>query len=171
MGNKAAKESKVASERALSASSNHKRNLLLFEKGALVEKAFDKALKAIESMDTAAYTAFLSKLLENTLKEYLASEKATKEFEGDMYMPQNELILTMSERDAALGKALIEAVRPLLSCEGKTLTLGKADAQLGSGFAIVAGDIRIDCSPKTLIALQKATLEAEVYHILFASLS
>ena len=165
---KAKKDSAAAQERAISAAANHKRNQLLFQKGALVEEAFDKALAALESLDGEAYFKLLSELLSAALKEYLASEKQTAEYEGKDYVSVNTLSLAMAKRDLALGKALIDSVSKELSEAGKTMTLAEADDRIGSGFVLIVGDIRMDSSLKTLITLQKSSLESEVFRILFA---
>jgi len=165
---KAKKESAVANERALSASANHKRNQLLFQKGELVEEAFANALKALESLGEEAYFKLLHSLLVKALEDYFATEARSAEYEGKDFVKETSLFLVMAKRDQAYGKALAEAVSERVAAKGKTLSLAEADAAIGSGFVLTAGDIRMDSSLKTLIASQKASLEGEVYRILFA---
>ena len=145
---KAKRESEIAHERAVAAAANHKRNALLFEKGALVEKAFERALSALESLEEEDYF----KLLLGLLLHALASEKKG-----------GKLSLAMAKRDLFHGKALVRAV-----AEEYSVTLAAPDETIGSGFVLTAGDISIDASFATLINLQKASLFGDVYRILFA---
>ena len=145
---KAKKESEIAHGRAVSAAANHKRNALLFEKGALVEKAFERALSALESLEEEDYF----KLLLGLLLQALASEKKG-----------GKLSLAMAKRDLFHGKALVRAV-----AEEYSVTLAAEDETIGSGFVLMAGDISIDASFATLINLQKASLFGDIYRILFA---
>ena len=165
---KAEKESAISRERATSAALNHKRNLLLFKKGELVSAAFDKAEEALLSLDGERYFLLLLSFLNRTLDEYLESEKLGVEYEGDSYEKTAALSLAMAERDLALGEKLILAVAPRLSECGKTLTLDQCDKTITAGFVLIAGNIRMDASISKLIDSQKASLEADVYRILFA---
>ena len=165
---KAKKESAVAHERAVSAAANHKRNELLFEKGKLVEEAFARALTSLESLGKEDYFKLLLTLLTKAIDDFLATERLSAEYEGEGFVKETNLSLAMATRDLSYGKALADSVLEKLAAEGKTLTLAEADAAIGSGFVLIAGDIRMDSSLKTLIASQKASLEGEVYRILFA---
>ena len=165
---KAKKDSAAARERAVSAAANHKRNQLLFKKGELVESAFDKALEALLALDREAYFKLLSSLLSQALAEYLAAEKQSAEYEGEDFVKETNLLLAMAKRDLSYGKALVESVSADLAKVGKTLTLAEADDKIGAGFVLIVGDVRMDSSLKTLIASEKASLEGEVYRILFA---
>ena len=165
---KAKKDSAAARERAVSAAANHKRNQLLFKKGELVESAFDKALEALLALDREAYFKLLSSLLSQALAEYLAAEKQSAEYEGEDFVKETNLLLAMANRDLSYGKALVESVSADLAKVGKTLTLAEADDKIGAGFVLIVGDVRMDSSLKTLIASEKASLEGEVYRILFA---
>jgi len=165
---KAKKGSAVSYERALSAAANHKRNLLLFKKGELVEEAFVGALASLEALDEKAYGKLLSGLLLQAIEDYLDSEALSVKYEGEDFVKETKLSLAMAKRDISYGEALIASVSAKLAACGKTLTLAEADETIGSGFVLIAGDIRMDSSLKTLIASQKASLEGEVYRILFA---
>ncbi len=165
---KAKKESAIAHERAVSAAANHKRNELLFEKGALVEKAFERALALIESLGEEDYFKLLLALLTKAIDDFLATERLSAKYEGEDFVKVTSLSLAMAKRDLSYGKALVDSVFETLAAEGKTLALTEADDGIGSGFVLIAGDIRMDSSLKTLIASQKASLEGEVYRILFA---
>ena len=165
---KAKKDSAAARERASSAAANDKRNQLLFKKGELVEAAFDKALTKLESLDEEAYFKLLSGLLAHALDDYLATERLSAEYEGEDFVKETTLSLAMAKRDLAYGKALADSVTQRLANEGKTMILADADDKITSGFVLVAGDIRMDLSLASLVASQKASLEGEVYRILFA---
>lgn len=164
---RAAKEREVSRERAASAAANHGRNLLLKQKGALVEAAFDSALQTLEALEDGEYLKLLSGLLHHTLAEYLASEALTASYEGEDFVKEKALSLVMAKRDARFAKSLADSVKSVLNDADKTLTVGESDDKMRSGFALVAGDIRIDCSLATLIASQKGALEGEVYRTLF----
>ncbi len=165
---KAKKESALSYERAVSAAANHKRNALLFQKGALVEEAFAKALLFLESLGKDEYYKLLSNLLLRVWDEYLATERLLATYAGEDFVKATELSLVMAKRDEALGRALCEGLSKKLATEKKTLVLAEADENIGSGFVLIAGDIRMDCSLKRLVYSQKASLEGEVYRILFA---
>lgn len=165
---KAKKESAVSYERAVSAAANHKRNQLLFQKGELVEEAFARALAALEALNEEEYFKLLSHLLSCALDDYLAAERLSAQYEGADFVKETSLSLAMAKRDISYGEALIASASAKLTAEGKTLSLAEADEKIGSGFVLIAGDIRMDSSLKTLIASEKASLEGEVYRILFA---
>ena len=165
---KAKKESTISHDRAISSAANHKRNLLLFKKGELVEKAFAEAEQAILSLDCEKYAALLSGILVHTIDEYLASEQLSVMYDGEEFVKETKLTLAMAERDEALGERLVSVASEKLAQNGKTIALAKADTTIGAGFVLIAGNIRMDASIGKLIASQKASLEAEVYRILFA---
>lgn len=161
------RESVLIRERTEASAQNLKRDLLLKEKGALLENAFDKAKEAILAMPAEEYTALLTGLVQKALDDHIASEAAFAAYEEEDFLPVSAYVLQMSARDEALGSALVKNASPRLAPLQKTLSLGVSRADLDAGFVLVAGDVTVDCSLSSLMAELKKTLAGEVAACLF----
>ena len=161
------KESALVRERTEASAQNLKRDLLLKEKGALLENAFDKAKEAILAMPAGDYTKLLTGLMTKALDDHIASEAAFAAYEEEEFQPVSAYVLKMSARDEALGSALVKSAAPHLAPLHKTLSLGASRTDLDAGFVLVAGDVTIDCSLSALMAELKQTLSGEVAACLF----
>lgn len=145
------KEAQTLLERIESQSDLVRRNLLLQHKRAAINKAFDKALELLCTMEQ-------QKQLE------LLSGAAAK------FQTQDAAILLNAKDRAAFGPKLVELVQQKLAAAGKPykVTLAEQTGSFAGGLVLVEGSIETNISYEVLIKDIRDSIEGEVAKALYA---
>ena len=161
--------------RAKSSAAMQKRNLLLEERSALVDRVFAAARESVRTLSDEAYTALLAGLLSAALLEQLEAERTSVELYGaeDIVLPDvYEVMLNQNDRSRC-GDALLASVKKKL--EGKVprdklarLKISPKPAPIEGGVILRCGDVESNGSFELLFAQLRDELETEVSGALFS---
>jgi V/A-type H+-transporting ATPase subunit E len=142
------KNAALHEERLVSVAELEARKANLADRQAMVEKAFELALRKLCALPDAAYTEVVAKLL----------AQAAPDGKGSVVFAQ-------AEHDR-IGTAAVAAANQMLGKRG-ALTLSDEVRPLRGGFILVNGNIEVNCNFETLIRLEKSKMAGEVARILF----
>lgn len=143
-GKKAAaeREERVASVAQLDA-----RNAALAAKQRMLDKAFDRALEKLCSLEDDAYIDLLARLL----------VKAS--------VTGSEQVAFNQPDRTRVGKAAVTKANELLG--SGSLTLAAGTRPIRGGFILVSGRVETNCAFETLVRLEKTNMAGEVAKLLF----
>ena len=142
----AAADCKTETARAETRAATTRRDVILAEKGKLIESVFELAAKAFETMDKDEYLSVMGKLLSEAVK--------------DDALAGGHYTLTVAENAPADGKELCDYAK--ISPE-KLVSSGEIPA----GFILTTDTVEICCTPEKLIDSRKAELLPLVTEALF----
>jgi len=140
--NAAEREERLASVALLDA-----RNATLAAKQELLNKAFDRALEKLCTLEDEAYIDLLAKLL-------VKASRTGKE----------QAVFNQKDR-ARVGEQAVARANEMLG--GGALTPAENTHPIQGGFILVDGPIETNCAFETLVRLQKNGMAAEVAALLF----
>ena len=124
---------------------------ILSAKQELIDKAYALAQEQLLEMSAEEYTGFLA-------------DKACKaSINGN-----EQIVLNKKDREA-IGEAVAAAANAKLAGAGKpaNMTLSEETADILGGLFLKKGDISVNCSIETLLAIGREDLDARVAGILF----
>lgn len=135
-------------ERMASVAQLDARNVALAAKQKLLDRAFDRALEKLCSLEDGEYTALLAKLLAN-------ASRTGKE----------QVAFSQPDR-TRVGKAAVTKANELLGKKG-ALTLHEGTRAIRGGFILIDGRVETNCAFETLVRLERASMSGEVAKLLF----
>lgn len=144
-GQKAALERE---ERLASVTQLECRKANLAVKQAVIEEAFQLALKKLRTLPEDQYVELLAGL---------AVEASSS--------GEEKLIFSQADR-ARVGKPVVLAANEKLGAKGK-LTLAEETRPINGGFVLTSGAVEVNCSFDTLVRMKKAEITGEVSAVLF----
>lgn len=167
-------EAELRVQRAKAACAVSKRNAILSAKSESVDAAFSAAAAEVFAMDAEKYRALLVGLVCSALTNQVNAEKNELENYGDAELcTYDSFEIAMNKSDlAAHGEAVIEGVRRasigrLDPSVTEKLSLSKKAANIDGGVIIKYGEMEINCSLSMIFSGLRASLESEIYNILF----
>ncbi len=165
-------EGEVIKSRSMSGVEMNKRDIMMSQKGRLIDETFAKAKDEILSMDPDKYRELLTSLLCRTMEEQVESERENMRLYGEDTSPESyEVILNKKDREA-YGVYVVAGVRRATvgKITGDVLEkihLSETTADIEGGLIIKCGDIEINCSFDVMFAALRSEMEAEISAILF----
>lgn len=155
--------------RAVASAEKIRRNVLLDEKNAKIDEAFEKARLKLIGLSDEDYEKMLSIMLVSTVKSQLASEKLSLEqdVDGEITVCEEYSVILSNADKNRVSPAMIKPAAEIALASGKRLTLSDEAANIDGGFILICGDIEINCSIGLILSQLRNTLESDVYRILF----
>ncbi len=149
---KGSKDVELRAQRLDAAADMESRKAILAFKQDMVSEAFAQAVDAMVSMPRERYV------------EFLASQAAAAAICGE-----GEVLFSEKDRPE-VGAAIIKRANSLLKEKGihGCLSLSDEFANIPGGFILRQGNIEVNCSVDTLVALYRSSLSSQVAEILFS---
>lgn len=168
----AEKEGESVVSRTRSAAEMDRRNLLLFARAEMIDRAFDRAAEKIREKNFGKYRALLSTLLLCALADIARAEQESAAL-GDEVEPYDCIeVLLNAEDHATFGQTVINDARRnadkrVRADQLQKLVLSEECAAIDGGIILRCGNIETNCSLSTLIGELRREMEGEVAAILF----
>ncbi len=140
-------------------------DIILSQKNALVDEAFEVAKTKILSLGDKEYVDLISGVLAYALREREAVRKRNIEngVENDDIIPE----VIFNEKDnKKRAKQILQATKKSIS-EDTPLVLSKQTAEIEGGFILKCGEMEINCSLATILSEVRKVCEARVIKTLF----
>lgn len=167
-------------ERMASVAKLDARNVILAAKQETLDKAFDKALEKLCSMEDDAYIELLADLLvkaSRTGREQVAFNQKDRTRVGKAAVTRaNELLaksvapkLPGELADSRVGALVDKVVTGVSAIAQGTamLTIAEESRNIKGGFILVDGKVETNCAFETLVRLKKSEMAGEVAKLLF----
>lgn len=161
--------------RARSTAEMTRRDLLLEKRAALVDEAFDRAMREIAEMDREKYKNLLVSLLCTALAAQYTSEEESMRLYGEDIRPQAyEVKLNLRDLNSC-GKDLVAMARRRAAGKNyyemfERVHVSEKTAPIDGGLLLLCGDIETNCSFSMILAGLREELEPQVGKILFRDL-
>ena len=151
--------------RAQSSWSLEANDIILSQKNALVDEAFEVAKRKILSLGDKEYVDLISGARAYALKEREEVRRRNTEngVENDDVIP--EAIFNESDNKKR-AKQILQSVKKSVP-EGTPIVLSKELAEIDGGFILKCGEMEINCSLSTILSEVRKVCEAKVIKALF----
>ncbi|MCI8332751.1 MAG: hypothetical protein HFE78_08010 [Clostridiales bacterium] len=143
-----------------------RRNALLEAKSAMVDAAYDNAVRFIARMDENVYYTLLSNMLTKAVAESEQADQALLADEQSEYTKPAAFVVSLNAKDKEKYAQRLQ--RDLTEKNSSvSMQIAQQPADIAGGMLVQYGDVSIDCSVEQSVQLVRSQTEAEVFAVLF----
>ena len=165
-------EAKTFIEKTKATAAAQKSELLLTQKGRLVDEAFKGAFEETLALATPKYAELVGGLAASAIYDFCRSEAENRALYGEEEEERYafEIVLNKKDRDTC-GEAVLSSVRRKLV--GKVsdaldgMSISKQTRKIKGGAVVCYGPVECNCSLEMIFAQLRRELEGEVCEVLF----
>jgi len=166
-------EAKVFVEKTKTSAASQKNELLLSQRGRLVDEVFASALEETLALDTQKYAELVGGLVASAVYEFCRSEAENRALYGEEETEQYAFEIVLNKKDCdACGDAVLASARrklggkvPAEMLEG--MTVSRQMKKMKGGAVVCYGPVECNCSLEMVFSQLRRELEGEVCQTLF----
>ena len=170
----AKKEADAILSRAKASASMKSREILLQKKADLMDQVYCQAENAVYNLPDDEYTALLTKLTVDAVRERLDTVRSLRAQYGEEELAAEDtgcfsVVLSAQDKEK-YGAAVVNAAQNILNRSGQdtpVLSLAAETAQITGGVIVRYGDIETCCSIAALIAAVREKTDTKIAALLF----
>jgi len=143
-----------------------RRNALLEAKSAMVDEAYEKAVRFIARMDDAAYYALLLSMLKKAVIESEQADSTLLADEQSEYVKPESFVVSMNAKDYEKYAIRLQNELTVKNLSA-VIRMAEEPIDIAGGMMIQYGNVSMDCSIEKSVQLVRSQTETEVFSILF----